>query len=127
MTAALTVALMVGACGDPDAVADGSAVPSTSTSTTAPSTPTTTEPEAEPVAAPASCPLDAATASELLDDVPLVLVDNGQPIAERLRKTRISEQDIMHAARSLQGLERMDQVKYAVLERTGEISIIPQS
>ena len=63
----------------------------------------------------------------LLDDVPLVLVDNGQPIAERLRKTRISEQDIMHAARSLQGLERMDQVKYAVLERTGEISIIPQS
>jgi len=61
-----------------------------------------------------------------LDDVPLVLVEHGQPIERRLQKTRISEEDIMHAARSLQGLERMDQVKYAVLERTGEISIIPQ-
>jgi uncharacterized membrane protein YcaP (DUF421 family) len=63
----------------------------------------------------------------LLDDVPLVLVENGQPIERRLKKARISETDILHAARSLQGLERMDQVKYAVLERTGEISIIPQS
>jgi uncharacterized membrane protein YcaP (DUF421 family) len=63
----------------------------------------------------------------MLDDVPLVLVENGQPIERRLKKARISETDILHAARSLQGLERMDQVKYAVLERTGEISIIPQS
>jgi uncharacterized membrane protein YcaP (DUF421 family) len=62
-----------------------------------------------------------------LDDVPLILVENGQPIERRMRKVRISEADIMQAARSLQGLERMDQIKYAVLERTGEVSIIPQS
>lgn len=62
-----------------------------------------------------------------LDDVPLVLVEHGQPIEARLRKTRISEEDILQSARSLQGLERMDQVKYAVLERTGEISIIPKT
>jgi uncharacterized membrane protein YcaP (DUF421 family) len=62
-----------------------------------------------------------------LDDVPLILVENGQPIERRMRKARISEDDIMQAARSVQGLERMDQVKYAVLERTGEVSIIPQS
>ena len=61
-----------------------------------------------------------------LDDVPLVLVEHGRPIETRLRKARISEDDILQAARSTQGLERMDQVKYAVLERTGEMSIIPQ-
>lgn len=61
-----------------------------------------------------------------LDDVPLVLVENGQVLGDRLRRTRVSEADILQAARSAQGLERMDQVKFAVLERTGEISIIPR-
>jgi uncharacterized membrane protein YcaP (DUF421 family) len=61
-----------------------------------------------------------------LDDVPLLLVDNGEMIEKRLKKSRISESDILHAARASQGLERMDQIKYAVLERTGEISIIPK-
>lgn len=62
----------------------------------------------------------------LMDDVPLLLVSDGKVIQRRLDKARISEPDILHAARSLQGLERMEQVKYAVLERTGEISIIPK-
>lgn len=60
-----------------------------------------------------------------LDDVPLVLVENGTLLRQRMDRSRISEADILHAARATQGLERMDQVKYAVLERTGEISIIP--
>jgi uncharacterized membrane protein YcaP (DUF421 family) len=60
-----------------------------------------------------------------LEDVPLLLVENGKVIQERLDKSRISETEILQAARTTQGLERMDQVKYAVLERTGEISIIP--
>jgi uncharacterized membrane protein YcaP (DUF421 family) len=62
----------------------------------------------------------------LLDDVPLLLVEDGKLIERRMDKARISESDILHAARALQGLERIDQVKYAVLERTGEISIIPK-
>ena len=32
----------------------------------------------------------------------------------------------MQAARELQGLERMDQIKFAVLERSGAITIIPK-
>ena len=60
-----------------------------------------------------------------LEDVPLLLVENGKVIQERLDKSRISESEILQAARTTQGLERLDQVKYAVLERTGEISIIP--
>jgi uncharacterized membrane protein YcaP (DUF421 family) len=50
---------------------------------------------------------------------------NGRPIPERLRESRVDEQAILTAARELQGLERMDQVRHAVLERNGTISIIP--
>lgn len=32
----------------------------------------------------------------------------------------------MHAARETQGLERMDQIALAVLERNGGISIVPR-
>ena len=41
-------------------------------------------------------------------------------------KARIDEDDIMATARKSQGIERMDQIKYAVLESSGGISIIPQ-
>jgi uncharacterized membrane protein YcaP (DUF421 family) len=63
----------------------------------------------------------------LLDDAPLIIVENGRPLKERMDKARIDESDVLTAARELQGLERMDQIKYAVLERSGGVSIIPQS
>lgn len=59
--------------------------------------------------------------------MPLVLVNEGKVLKQRMDKSRISESDILQAAREKQGLERMDQIKYAVLERTGEISIIPKA
>jgi uncharacterized membrane protein YcaP (DUF421 family) len=40
---------------------------------------------------------------------------------------RVDESAIMEAARELQGLERIDQVKYAVLERAGTITIVPSN
>lgn len=64
--------------------------------------------------------------SPWVDDVPLLLVDNGQPIKRHLQKSRVDEHDILEAAREKQGLERMEQIKYAVLERTGSISIVPR-
>lgn len=60
-----------------------------------------------------------------IDDIPLVILENGKPIAERLHKCRVDEGDILEAARLSQGLERLEQIKFAVLERNGEISIIP--
>lgn len=66
-------------------------------------------------------------ASRLLDDVPLILVENGKPLADRMDKARVEEDDILEAARGLHGLENMQQVKYAVLERDGSISVIPDS
>ncbi len=63
---------------------------------------------------------------QLLDGVPLVIVENGRPIKERMDKSRVDENDILTAGRQLFGLERMNQIKYAVLERSGDITIIPQ-
>lgn len=61
------------------------------------------------------------------EDGPLVLVENGKAIQRRLDKSRVDEDDILEAAREKQGLERMEQIKYAVLEKTGTISIVPVS
>ncbi|MBA3337135.1 MAG: DUF421 domain-containing protein [Chloroflexia bacterium] len=61
-----------------------------------------------------------------LDSGPLIIVEDGKPIQERLRKSRVDESDILEAAREMQGLERIEQIKYAVLERIGKISIIPK-
>lgn len=60
-----------------------------------------------------------------LDDAPLLLVEHGRLLQPQASRSRLTEADILQAARLTQGLERMDQVKYAVLERTGEVSIIP--
>ena len=68
----------------------------------------------------------SATFEKLVDDVPLILVEDGIPIRERMRQERVDENDILASARMSQGLERMDQIKYAVLERSGGISIIPK-
>lgn len=64
---------------------------------------------------------------KLIDGEPVLLVENGRPIEHRLRKTRVGLDDVMRSARETQGLERLEQVKYAVLESTGHISIIPQT
>jgi len=61
-----------------------------------------------------------------LEGLPLVLVDQGRPIKELMDRARVDEQDILSSAREKHGLERMDQVKYAVLENNGGISIIPK-
>jgi uncharacterized membrane protein YcaP (DUF421 family) len=66
------------------------------------------------------------TVRRWLDGLPVVLVENGQPIKDRLDKVRVGEDAILAAARELQGLERMEQIKYAVMESTGVISIIPK-
>jgi len=62
-----------------------------------------------------------------VEGVPLIIVEDGKPIAERMQWARVDESDVLQAAREHQGLERMDEIKFAVLERTGGISIVPKS
>jgi uncharacterized membrane protein YcaP (DUF421 family) len=60
-----------------------------------------------------------------IEGMPLIIVENGKPLKDRMKKVRVDENDVLVAARESQGLERMEQIKYAVLERNGGISIVP--
>jgi uncharacterized membrane protein YcaP (DUF421 family) len=62
-----------------------------------------------------------------VEGAPLIVLSNGKPLHERMRKARVDEHDVMEAARTKHGLERLDQIKFAVLERDGGISIIPKA
>ncbi len=64
-------------------------------------------------------------ASSVLDDEPIVVLVHGRLLDDRCDKLRIDEADIMEAARENLGLERLEQIKFAVVERNGSISIIP--
>lgn len=68
----------------------------------------------------------SATIDKIIDGVPMIIVENGRPLSDRLRKSRVDEHEVLSAARRLRGLERMEQIKYAVLEADGAISIIPK-
>jgi uncharacterized membrane protein YcaP (DUF421 family) len=61
-----------------------------------------------------------------LDGVPLVIVKDGKLLQDRALRERIDENDVLEAARLEHGLETMDQIKCAVLERGGKISVIPK-
>jgi uncharacterized membrane protein YcaP (DUF421 family) len=63
---------------------------------------------------------------KILDGVPMIVLENGQPLEERMRRARVDSEDVLSAARKTQGLERLEQIRYAVLERNGGISIIPK-
>lgn len=60
----------------------------------------------------------------LMDGEPILIVRGGVPLEKRMAKERIDMDDVLEAARQ-NGLETVDQIKYAVLERNGDISIIP--
>lgn len=62
---------------------------------------------------------------KLLEGAPLVLVDHGRELPERMAKAGVDRSDVLEAARSKHGLERLEQIKYAVQERDGTISIVP--
>ena len=64
---------------------------------------------------------------QLVEGGPVILVENGNELPKRMKMTGISREDILEAARSSQGLMRLNQIKYAVLEVNGHISIIPES
>jgi len=62
---------------------------------------------------------------KIIDGVPLILVENGKLLSKRMKRAGVDAQDILEAARMTQGLEKMGDIKYAVLEKDGTISIIP--
>ncbi|MDQ0703768.1 MULTISPECIES: DUF421 domain-containing protein [Pseudomonas] len=63
--------------------------------------------------------------SRLLDGGPTIVVEHGNVLHERLKRARLDESDILEAARSAQGIVEINQIKFAILERNGKISVIP--
>ena len=59
----------------------------------------------------------------LVDGTPVLVFENGNWNRKRMRAHGVHESDIMAAARG-RGLEREEQIKYAVIERNGQISVI---
>ena len=61
----------------------------------------------------------------VIDGLPVLVVDDGEVQHKSMEKERVDEADVLVAARSHHGLERLDQVKYAVLEPSGQITVVP--
>jgi|SRR5690625_435094 len=63
---------------------------------------------------------------KITNGVPVIIMKDGEPVENRMDQEAIEIDDILESARRNQGLESLDQVKYAVLEKDGQISIIPK-
>jgi uncharacterized membrane protein YcaP (DUF421 family) len=59
----------------------------------------------------------------IVDGTPLTVLEKGQWQVETMSKMRVADDDVMAAART-RGVKTLDQIKYAILERNGAISII---
>ena len=62
----------------------------------------------------------------IMEGLPMILVERGRPLQDRMDKARVDLEDILEAARRLRGLGALEEIDYAVLERDGSISIIPR-
>lgn len=65
-------------------------------------------------------------AEEMIDGTAVVLVENGVLLRKKMKMADISEDDIMVSARNNQGVTELAEIKFAILESNGHISIIPQ-
>ena len=59
----------------------------------------------------------------IIDGVPVVIVDDGKPVIEALRMERMPVDEVLEAARQ-EGIDSLEQVRYAVLEPGGKVSFI---
>lgn len=65
-------------------------------------------------------------AESMLDGSPVILVVHGELQSEKLKKVDVSCDDILVSARQNHGIYQLEKIKYAILERNGHISIIPE-
>jgi uncharacterized membrane protein YcaP (DUF421 family) len=60
----------------------------------------------------------------VLDGDPLILVENGKPKTANLKRQRLDLGEVLAEAR-LQQVTRLEDIAWAILESSGQISIIP--
>lgn len=59
------------------------------------------------------------------EGLPLVIVNEGKPLLRRMKRSKVDEEDVLEAARLHFGLQKMTDIKYAILEKGGDITIVP--
>jgi uncharacterized membrane protein YcaP (DUF421 family) len=62
---------------------------------------------------------------KLVNGVPVFILENGRLHLDRMKKARVQIDDILEVARKTHGIESLDEIKSALLERDGSISVIP--
>jgi uncharacterized membrane protein YcaP (DUF421 family) len=62
----------------------------------------------------------------ILDGEPIVVVQDGKPIQRNLNRERMTLDDLTEAARK-EGIGKLDEVQWAVMETNGQISFIKKS
>jgi uncharacterized membrane protein YcaP (DUF421 family) len=60
-----------------------------------------------------------------LDGYPVILVQDGETIDRNMHRNRITAEELAAAAR-MQQVEKIEDIRWAVLETSGQISIIPK-
>jgi uncharacterized membrane protein YcaP (DUF421 family) len=70
--------------------------------------------------------LRSTTWRRVIDSAPVVVIDNGRVMTRQLQQEGIDLDEVLAAARERHGLERVDDIKYAIVEQHGGISIVPK-
>lgn len=65
-------------------------------------------------------------ASRWLDGLPLPLIRDGRVLDRNMDKARVDREEILMAARYTQGVEQLDDIKDAMVENDGKISVVPR-
>jgi uncharacterized membrane protein YcaP (DUF421 family) len=63
---------------------------------------------------------------KVIEGVPIIVIQDGEPIDDNLSRERLDVDDVAESARQ-QGIAQLSDVKWAVLETTGQISFIKKS
>ena len=61
----------------------------------------------------------------VMGSLPVVIVEHGRLLDDRAKQESVTLSEILAAGREHHGLERLEQFKYAILERHGGISVVP--
>ena len=65
-------------------------------------------------------------ARELLEAAPIIVIEHGKAVDKNLRSERLTIEEVAAAAR-IQQIASLDEVEWAIVEASGQISFIPKS
>ena len=64
--------------------------------------------------------------AKAIDSTPVLVMNEGKMQRDCMKAERVDEEDILSAARHQEGISRLDEIDYAIVEQSGDISVIPR-